>query len=238
MATLKNILDLAAPFQLWITAAAASRGVRPALLNGVITQESFWNPRAIRGEAHLASASIGLGQLLPSTANMTPDQLRDPRQNIQATATYLAMQLRRYNGDEAAAVAAYNAGRAVRLQKGARFCLAWKSTAPKTGRNLDRDCERIYVAPFDGAFGNQPHVDKVMRYVKIFEDAARTDARFRASASESQATSHAPASAPTPGPGMPIPPAKRSGQGNRTVLAVLAGIVTFALFWWRKGGNA
>lgn len=235
MAPVKNILDLAAPFQPWITAAALARGIRPALLNGVITQESFWNPRAIRGEAHLASASIGLGQLLPSTANMTPAQLRDPQQNIQATATYLAAQLQRYQGDEAAAVAAYNAGRAVRLQKGARFCLAWKSTAPKTGRQLDRDCERIYVAPFDGAFGNQPHVDKVMRYVKMFEDAARTDPRFRSSANQAAkqpATSGAPPAAGT----APLP-AKRSGNANTLLLGMLASIFAAALLWWRKGGN-
>jgi len=233
---IKNILDLAARFQPMIRAAAVANGLRPELLNGVITQESFWNPNAIRGEAHLASASIGLGQLLPSTAQLTPLQLKDPALNIKATAAYLGMQLRRYSGDEAAAVAAYNAGRAVRLKAGQRFCEAWKSTAPKTGRSLDRDCASIYVAPADGAFGNQRHVEKVLRYVAMFETATRTDPRYQAG--RAPAVTPPVSAVPTVRPTAARPaavPTPRKGAARLTIIhaLLLLGSVLFVVWWTR-----
>jgi soluble lytic murein transglycosylase-like protein len=89
-----------------IKGAAQAQKVEPQLLRAVIDQESGFHPCAMS-----SVGAKGLMQLMPETA----DQFKvrdpfDPRQNIEAGASFLKQLLDRYSGDLAQALAAYNAG--------------------------------------------------------------------------------------------------------------------------------
>ncbi len=64
---------------------------------------------AYRQEAISSAGAIGLGQLMPATARDLGVDPRDPLQNLDGSARYLAMMLERF-GDPHLALAAYNAG--------------------------------------------------------------------------------------------------------------------------------
>jgi soluble lytic murein transglycosylase-like protein len=94
------------PFAAEIDAAAAKYGVDPALLRGLVKQESGFDPNARSG-----AGAVGLTQLMPGTAReLGVTDRADPGQAIDAGANYLSQQLRRFGGDPAKALAAYNAG--------------------------------------------------------------------------------------------------------------------------------
>lgn len=234
------LLERAAPFQAIVRREASRFGLPIEWLNGVIAQESAFKPRAIRGEPHLGDASRGLMQLILSTARGLgykgeADGLFDPAVNVALGARFLADLRAKYAGDIRAAVAAYNAGRAVRLNKGQRFCLAWKPTAPRSGRSLDRDCARVFIASADGQFGNQPHVDAVEKFARLFADAAKTDPRFKASAEPSAPPAATPRQ-PSSVPNVPASPDRR-GSSHLGALALLVGVAMAAavLALWIKG---
>jgi soluble lytic murein transglycosylase-like protein len=88
-----------------ITAAAARYGVDPALLKGLIRQESNFDATARSG-----AGAQGLTQLMPGTAASLGVDAGDPAQAIDGGARYLKAQLDRFGGDPAKALAAYNAG--------------------------------------------------------------------------------------------------------------------------------
>jgi soluble lytic murein transglycosylase-like protein len=163
-----------------------------AFVKGVLASESAFNPRAVRGEAHLADASHGLMQMLYSTAQALgytgakPTEadrqalrgLYDPATNITLGTRYLHRLVSRYGGDIERAASAYNGGDrpqialGTRATKAGRICLEWKPTAPTTGRTIDRDCARAYSYKV-GEFGNQPYVSKVLHnYNYFFASAA------------------------------------------------------------------
>jgi len=80
----------------------------PTLMSGWIMQESGGNPGAIGKDGE-----IGLLQIMPRTAaqyGITPEQLRDPRINLQTAQRYLSDLLRKYRGSMYLALAAYNDG--------------------------------------------------------------------------------------------------------------------------------
>jgi soluble lytic murein transglycosylase len=89
--------------------------IDPALLAAVIEVESKFKP-----DAKSSSGAIGLMQLLPSTAhgiavhtggsNFHTDDLYNPEINVRYGAWYLRHLLDKYDDDERAALAAYNAG--------------------------------------------------------------------------------------------------------------------------------
>jgi soluble lytic murein transglycosylase len=93
---------------------AAQKGLDPSLIAGVIYTESRF-----RDQTSQAGAK-GLMQILPSTAQFiahrsggTQFEVRDlanPQINISYGTWYLRYLLDRYDGNEVAAVAAYNAG--------------------------------------------------------------------------------------------------------------------------------
>lgn len=85
-------------------AAARKYGVPTGLFNRLVQQESGWNPRA---KSH--TGAIGLVQLMPFTARKLGVNPRDPRQNLDGGARYLAQQYRKF-GSWRLALAAYNAG--------------------------------------------------------------------------------------------------------------------------------
>jgi soluble lytic murein transglycosylase-like protein len=94
------------PFAAEITAAAKANGLDPALLAGLIKQESGFNPTA-----GSPAGARGLAQLMPATAaGLGVTDVLDPVQSINGGAKYLAQQLKTFGGDVAKALAAYNAG--------------------------------------------------------------------------------------------------------------------------------
>lgn len=96
----------ATPFGAEIDAAAASNGIDPALLKGLVSQESGFDPNARSG-----AGAVGLTQLMPGTAaGLGVTNPLDPTQSLQGGARYLKQQLDRFGGDERLALAAYNAG--------------------------------------------------------------------------------------------------------------------------------
>jgi soluble lytic murein transglycosylase-like protein len=88
-----------------ITAAAAKYGIDPALLKGLIRQESNFDATARSG-----AGAQGLTQLMPGTASSLGVDPGDPAQAIEGGAKYLKQQLDRFGGDPSKALAAYNAG--------------------------------------------------------------------------------------------------------------------------------
>jgi soluble lytic murein transglycosylase-like protein len=93
-------------FDAQINAAAAGNGIDPALLKGLVSQESGFNPTARSG-----AGAVGLTQLMPGTAaSLGVTNPLDPAQSLQGGAKYLREQLDRFGGDEKLALAAYNAG--------------------------------------------------------------------------------------------------------------------------------
>jgi soluble lytic murein transglycosylase-like protein len=88
-----------------ITAAATKYGIDPALLKGLIRQESNFDATAQSG-----AGAQGLTQLMPATAASLGVDPSDPAQAIDGGARYLKQQLDRFGGDPSKALAAYNAG--------------------------------------------------------------------------------------------------------------------------------
>lgn len=84
--------------------AARKHGVPEDLFLRLVQQESGWNPRAISNKG-----AIGLAQLMPGTARALRVDPKDPKQNLEGGARYLAEQYRTFR-DWRLALAAYNAG--------------------------------------------------------------------------------------------------------------------------------
>jgi soluble lytic murein transglycosylase-like protein len=85
-------------------AAARKYGVPVNLFNRLVQQESGWNPRA-----KSSAGAYGLAQLMPATARTLGVNRKDPRQNLEGGARYLAQMYRKF-GSWRLALAAYNAG--------------------------------------------------------------------------------------------------------------------------------
>jgi soluble lytic murein transglycosylase-like protein len=101
-----SALPASVPYGAEITQAAQANGIDPALLAGLIKQESGFNPNARSG-----AGAQGLTQLMPGTAaGLGVTDALDPAQAIEGGAKYLKQQLDRFGGDPARALAAYNAG--------------------------------------------------------------------------------------------------------------------------------
>jgi soluble lytic murein transglycosylase-like protein len=98
--------DVSGQFSDLINGAAQKYGVDPALLKGLIRQESNFNPNA-----KSPAGAAGLCQLMPGTAAaLGCTNPLDPAQAIDAGAKYLSQQLKAFGGDPQKALAAYNAG--------------------------------------------------------------------------------------------------------------------------------
>jgi soluble lytic murein transglycosylase-like protein len=86
--------------------AAARYGLNPAILHGLIQQESGFDP-----SARSSAGALGLTQLMPSTAaSLGVAEPLDPAQSIEGGARYLSQLLQQFAGNTADALAAYNAG--------------------------------------------------------------------------------------------------------------------------------
>ena len=106
MSTGVSELPADVPYGAEITAAAKKYGIDPALLAGLVKQESGFNPNA-----GSPAGARGLTQLMPGTAaGLGVTNVLDPAQSLDGGAKYLRDQLDAFGGDVARALAAYNAG--------------------------------------------------------------------------------------------------------------------------------
>jgi len=93
-------------YQQTIDRLAGQHGVDAALVRAVIHAESAFNP-----QARSRVGAQGLMQLMPPTAaELGVTNAFDAEQNIDGGVRYLAMLLKKFNGDTKLATAAYNAG--------------------------------------------------------------------------------------------------------------------------------
>jgi soluble lytic murein transglycosylase-like protein len=89
-----------------IEQAAARHGLDPAVLHGLIQQESGFDP-----SARSSAGAVGLTQLMPGTASsMGVANPLDPAESIEGGARYLSQLLGEFSGNTTDALAAYNAG--------------------------------------------------------------------------------------------------------------------------------
>jgi soluble lytic murein transglycosylase-like protein len=89
-----------------IEQAAARNGIEPALLHGLIEQESGFDPNATS-----SAGAAGLTQLMPGTASsMGVANPLNPAESIEGGARYLGQLMSQFSGNTQDALAAYNAG--------------------------------------------------------------------------------------------------------------------------------
>jgi soluble lytic murein transglycosylase len=102
------------PFRDIVLARSQETGLDPAYVFGLIRQESRFIP-----DARSNVGASGLMQLMPNTArwvarklslDIKPDQMVDPAFNVMLGTTYLKRVLEDFDGSQAMAAAAYNAG--------------------------------------------------------------------------------------------------------------------------------
>jgi soluble lytic murein transglycosylase-like protein len=89
-----------------IDQAASRNGLDPAVLHGLIQQESGFDPSATS-----SAGASGLTQLMPGTASSlgVADPL-NPAESIEGGARYLGQLMTQFGGNTEDALAAYNAG--------------------------------------------------------------------------------------------------------------------------------
>jgi soluble lytic murein transglycosylase-like protein len=94
------------PYQSLIEESCAKYGVDPALLAGLIEQESHFDPTV-----GSSAGAQGLTELMPETAaSLGVTDPHDPAQSIEAGARLLSEKLTEFGGNTELALAAYNAG--------------------------------------------------------------------------------------------------------------------------------
>jgi soluble lytic murein transglycosylase-like protein len=125
------------PFADEVRRAADRHGIPWSMLAGVAREESRWNPRVVS-----KVGARGLMQLMPATAAataaangrppVTPDDLFEPMISLDLGAAELGRLLERFDGNRAAAIAAYNAGEAqaqLWLDQCGEGCPEWRFLA-------------------------------------------------------------------------------------------------------------
>lgn len=93
-------------YEAMIEQAAERNGIEPALLHGLIEQESGFDPNATS-----SAGAAGLTQLMPGTASsLGVANALDPAEAIEGGARYLGELSSEFGGNTTEALAAYNAG--------------------------------------------------------------------------------------------------------------------------------
>ncbi|ANE48943.1 hypothetical protein SY83_14865 [Paenibacillus swuensis] len=102
----QNGSTVSTEFNALIEQAGRKHGVDVSLIKAVIRTESSFNPNVVS-----SAGAKGLMQLMDGTASsLGVRDSYDPSQNIEGGTQYLADLLRKYDGNEAVAIAAYNCG--------------------------------------------------------------------------------------------------------------------------------
>jgi soluble lytic murein transglycosylase len=132
--------------------------IDPYLLQALIREESALDPRAFSW-----AGALGLSQLMLPTAQgiartlnisgVTQESLLDPDLNLRLGSWYLGMLLKRFEGNKAEALAAYNAG--------ATVVRLWRSS--RTHQDLDAWIEEIPIAE------TRSYVKRVMRSYNTYK---------------------------------------------------------------------
>ena len=142
-----------------IDVAARESGVDGSLLRALVAVESGGRP-----DARSAKGARGLLQVMPATARaeaerlglgaLDEDALYQPAVNLRVGASYLARLLARYSGDEAFALAAYNAGPTA-LNR-------WRKRLPHLAS--------LEVVLREGYPETRVHVTRVLRWRQAYRD--------------------------------------------------------------------
>ncbi|UJF35095.1 lytic transglycosylase domain-containing protein [Paenibacillus hexagrammi] len=129
-----------------IEAASRRYGVDPALIKGVIQQESDFNHQAVS-----SAGAKGLMQLMDGTgAGFGVTNAFDPQQNVDAGTHFLSNLINKYNGNEGVALAAYNAG---------------PGRIDRVGIRTDQDlANKLHLLPKE----TQTYISKVLGYKQTF----------------------------------------------------------------------
>jgi soluble lytic murein transglycosylase-like protein len=119
----EKVWTKAQPYMKLIVGYGTEFDVHVPLILSVILAESAFNPNAKRFEPAINQTSVGLMQILPTTAKQmgfygTEKDLTNPTNNLRYGIKYIAYQLNRYNRNLNKTVAAYNAGSALYNAKG------------------------------------------------------------------------------------------------------------------------
>ena len=88
-----------------VTKAAKDTKLDPKLFHAVVSTESNYNPMAIS-----QAGAVGLTQLMPKTAAGMGVNPMDVDENLKGGSQYLQSLIKKYDGNVAKALAAYNAG--------------------------------------------------------------------------------------------------------------------------------
>jgi soluble lytic murein transglycosylase-like protein len=89
-----------------IEQSAQRNGVDPAVLHGLIQQESGFDPNS-----QSSAGAAGLTQLMPGTASsLGVANPLNPAESIEGGARYLSQMMTKFGGNTTEALAAYNAG--------------------------------------------------------------------------------------------------------------------------------
>jgi transglycosylase-like protein with SLT domain len=163
-----------------IQAASVRFGVPVALIKAIIGQESAFRPTAYRAEPAISDASIGLMQILFSTAKGEGytgsvgsatglTGLYDPATNIMFGTSYLATCLARANGIFPSAISIYNGGFRPDIGFGAP---ATKRILVCLRRDSLGKCIESRTVEI-GQYANQPYVNAVLNNIAYFESEAK-----------------------------------------------------------------
>ena len=144
-----------------IVAQSRQAGIDPFLGVAVAWAESNLNPNA-----KSRKGAIGVMQLMPKTAQGLGINPEDINQNIQGGTTYLAQQLKIFEGDEVAALAAYNWGPTALRKHVRKHPNDWQKRLPAQTRAYIRRVEAVKALLAGGHLPSDENIAHVVKQLK------------------------------------------------------------------------
>ncbi|MDQ6995633.1 MAG: transglycosylase SLT domain-containing protein [Mariprofundaceae bacterium] len=155
-----DMLDARFPlgYEAEVIKSASKTKLKPSMIWSIIRQESAFNPNA-----KSRTGASGLMQLMPATAKDVVKKhriqyrhgldLSRPKHNIELGSLYIADMLKRFNGQQALAIAAYNAG--------PNRVANWKESMPMTQEAL-----WVELIPFNET---RRYVQHVLAFMVVYD---------------------------------------------------------------------